>query len=267
MSRFKRGLFLVFLLGLNISPAALAGVQGQEVEYRSGATILKGYIAYDDANDGQRPGVIVVHEWWGQNEYVRKRADMLAGLGYVALAVDMFGDGKVTNHPDEAKEFSSAVFADLEDAEARFKAGMEVLEEFPLTNKDKIAAIGYCFGGGTVLHMARAGMDLDAVVSFHGSLSAKKEAGPGAIKAHVLVVTGSDDPMVPQEQVDAFTREMEAAGADFRVISYEGATHGFTNPEADDIAKEFGLPVAYNPQADESSWEEMKGFLKSAFDD
>ncbi|MDH3949240.1 MAG: dienelactone hydrolase family protein, partial [Gammaproteobacteria bacterium] len=170
-----------------------AKVVTKEVNYSADGLSLKGYLAYDDAQKQQRPGVLVVHEWWGQNDYVRKRARMLAELGYVALALDMYGEGKQAAHPEDASKFSGEVMKNLNVAEQRFMAGLTLLQQQPQTNKRKVAAIGYCFGGGVVLAMARRGVDLDGVASFHGSLAAGAPAAPGKVKARVLVLNGADD--------------------------------------------------------------------------
>lgn len=253
-------LFLLFL-----SAPSFAVVKGETVEYTSGGTTLKGYLAYDDSIKGKRPGVLVVHEWWGLNDYVRKRADMLAKLGYTALALDMFGDGKTADHPSDAQKFTSETMSNMSVAEGRFKAALEFLKKQPTVDPDKIAAIGYCFGGGIVLHMARTGADLDGAASFHGSLGSQTKAAPGTVKAKILVMTGGSDTYIPVEQIDEFRKEMDEAGADYEVIIYPEATHSFTNPEADELGKKFDLPITYNAEADKQSWAELQGFLKEAF--
>ena len=248
------------------APAQAApAVQGEAVDYSADGVTLKGYLAYDKNLSGKRPGVLVVHEWWGHNPYARKRADMLAALGYTALAVDMYGDGKQAGHPDDAMKFANEVFSNLPAAEARFKAAMNLLKNHPMTDPNHIAAIGYCFGGGVVLHMARTGADLDGVVSFHGSLAATHSAEPGSIKAKILVCNGAADGFVTAEQIAAFKKEMDDAGADYQFINYEGAKHSFTNPDADENGAKFGLPLAYNKAADEQSWQAMQEFLKKIF--
>jgi dienelactone hydrolase len=241
------------------------GVRGEEVTYTAGGTTLKGYLAYDAAKQGKRPGILVVHEWWGHNEYARKRARMLAELGYTALAVDMYGDGKQAAHPADAGKFASAVFQDFEGAKARFLAARDLLVAQPTVDAGKIAAIGYCFGGGVALNMARAGVDLDAVVSFHGSLAAAVPVTPGTVKARLLVCNGGDDSFTTAEQIEEFKKEMTEAGVNFVFRSYPGAKHGFTNPEADRYAREFNIPLGYNAQADSASWADMKSFLASTF--
>lgn len=244
---------------------AQAAVQGKEVSYQADGTMLKGYIAYDDAIEGKRPAVLVVHEWWGHNSYARMRADMLAKLGYTALAVDMYGDGKQANHPDEAGKFATEVSRNMPMAKARFEAGMQLLRKQETVDAGQIAAIGYCFGGGVVLNMARIGEDLKGVASFHGSLGTDNPAQPGKIKARIISFTGEDDAMIGADKVAAFKQEMEHAGANFRVVTYPGVKHSFTNPDADELGKKFNLPLAYNAAADKDSWQQAIVFLRDVF--
>jgi len=259
---------MIGLLALSLSSLS-AGLVTKEITYKSGDTELKGYLAWDDSIEGERPGVLVVHEWWGQNEYARKRAEMLAGLGYVGMAIDMYGNGKQAHHPKDAGAFAGEALANLDVAEKRFKAAMKVLKKEKTTDDEEIAAIGYCFGGGVVLHAARAGMDLDGVVSFHGSLGPKEgvTAKKGEIKADVLVLNGEEDTFVSQESIDALKAEMEAADADFEFVNYPDAVHGFTNPGATEKGEQFGIGLAYNEAADKASWEKMQVFLKDIFGD
>ncbi len=256
---------VVIMFAFAGAPSAEPQIEGKAVQYSSGGVVLKGYLAYDKIVTGARPGVLVVHEWWGQNEYVRKRARMLAEMGYTALALDMYGEGKEATHPDDAAKFSSELMKNFDVAKARFMAAMEFLKKQPTVDPDRIAAIGYCFGGGVVLNMARQGVDLKGVASFHGSLAAVKPAEPGHVKAKILVLHGADDKFVKPEQIEAFKQEMKAAGADFEFIAYPGAVHGFTNPDADEYGKKFNLPLAYNAEADKKSWEELKKFLADIF--
>jgi dienelactone hydrolase len=250
-------LLALALVGMNAS----AAIQGEPVEYKANGTVLKGYIAFDDSIKGKRPGVLVVHEWWGHNEYARKRARMLAELGYTALAVDMYGDGKQASHPDDAGKFSGEVMKTAGLAKKRFDAARKILEQHKTVDKKRIGAIGYCFGGGVVLHMARAGENLRGVVSFHGSLGTAQPAAKGKVKSKILVLTGADDPFVPGDQVDAFKKEMAAAGANYNVITYPGAKHAFTNPDADAVGQKFNMPLAYNAEVDKQSWNEMQSFF------
>lgn len=258
-------LLLVACGSNSTSEETTGGVKGEEVDYSANSVILKGYLAYDADIEGERPGILVVHEWWGHNEYARKRADMLAELGYTALAVDMYGEGKQAEHPDDAAKFSSQVMQNLDTAKDRFMAAMKLLKGHKTVDPKKVAAIGYCFGGGVVLQMARMGVDLDGVVSFHGSLGTEHPAQPGDIKASILVCHGAEDQFTTPEQVEAFKQEMENAGADYTFITYEGAKHSFTNPEADNFAEKFNLPLGYNKAADEKSWADMQEFLNRIF--
>lgn len=257
-----------FLLALSLccfGSAVQAAVQGKEVSYEAGGTTLKGYVAYDDAIKGKRPGVLVVHEWWGQNEYARKRARMLAELGYTALAVDMYGDGQVVDNPKDAGRLSTEVGTNLPVAKARFEAGMQFLLNHETVDPNEIAAFGYCFGGGVVLNMARIGENLKGVASFHGGLGTDSPAKPWKIKARIISFSGDADPMIGANKVAAFRKEMDAAGANYRVVIYPGAKHAFSNPEADELGKKFNLPIAYNAEADKDSWEQAKTFLHEVF--
>ena len=240
-----------------------SSITTEEVTYSANGVDLKGYIAYDESIEGKRPGVIVVHEWWGHNEYARTRAEDLAELGYTGFAIDMYGEGKKTEHPEDAEKFMMQVFNNMDKGEARFNAALDLLKQHPTVNSDQIGAIGYCFGGAIVLHMARVGTDLDGVVSFHGNLTSMHEVEPGSIKAKILVAHGAEDKFTTMEQLEAFKKEMDKAGADYQVIVYENAEHSFTNPNADEYSDK--LPLAYNEKADEKSWEDMKQFFKKVF--
>jgi dienelactone hydrolase len=250
---------------LTVAVPAWAKVVGHEVEYRAGDTLLKGYLAEDTAVKGKRPAVLVVHEWWGLNEYARKRARMLAGMGYTALAVDMYGDGRTASHPDDAGRFAAEVTKNRQVEAARFNAALACLRQQPSVDPDRIAAIGYCFGGGVVLQMARAGAELRGVVSFHGSLATDSPAQPGTVKAQVLVFSGEADKFVPPDQVAAFREEMTRAGVRFRFVGYPRVLHSFSNPDADRVAKKFKLPLAYDRKADRDSWKQTGLFLREIF--
>jgi dienelactone hydrolase len=238
---------------------------GKSLDYTVGGDTLKGYLAYDAGKSGKRPGILVVHEWWGQTDYVRHRADMLAKLGYTALAVDMYGGGKYADHPQDAMKFASEVMSNLPVGEARFREALKQLKAQPTVDSTHIAAIGYCFGGGVVLHMARIGTKLNGVVSFHGSLETQKPAQPGMVKAAVLVCNGEADSYVTAEQIAAFKQEMDNAGVDYRFINYDGAMHSFTNPEATANGEKFGIAVAYDQAADQKSWQDMQDFFNRIF--
>ncbi|MEQ1814466.1 MAG: dienelactone hydrolase family protein [Candidatus Nitrotoga sp.] len=244
---------------------AQAALQGNEVDYKAGGVTLKGYIVYDDAFKGKRPAVLVVHEWWGHNEYARKRARMLAEQGYTALAVDMYGDGKQAHHPDDAGKFATKVSRNMDMAKERFEAGMKLLRDHKTVDGDQLAAIGYCFGGSIVLNMARMGQDLKGVASFHGSLGNSNPAEPGKIKARIISFSGAADPMIGADSITAFKKEMDHAKANYRVVVYPGAQHAFTNIEADKLGKKFKLPLAYNAEADKDSWQQATVFLQEVF--
>ncbi|MBE0572173.1 MAG: dienelactone hydrolase family protein [Ignavibacteriaceae bacterium] len=237
----------------------------QEVEYISEGTLLKGFLVYDKNIEGKRPGVLVVHEWWGHNDYARNRARMLAELGYTALALDMFGEGKTADHPKDAQKFAGEIFTNVKTGEDRFLAAYNFLKDQETVNPDEIAAVGYCFGGAVVLHMARIGMDLKAIASFHGGIQAITPAEEGKVKAFVLVCNGADDPFVTQEQIDAFKKEMDDAKVQYEFVNYEGAVHSFTNPAADSVGPKFNMPLAYNEKADKESWQEMQKVFNKVF--
>ena len=229
-------------------------VQAENIAYSANGTALEGYLAYDDSIEGPRPGVLVVHEWWGLDDYIRSRARMLAQLGYTALAVDMYGTGKRADSPDDAAKYMNEVFADLPAGEKRFAAALELLQSQATTDAATIAAIGYCF----VLHSARIGLDLKGVVSFHGALGSFHKPAAGDVKARVLVCHGAADALVPDEDVTKFKAEMDEAQANYEFISYAGALHGFSNPEATERGKATGLPVAYDADTDAQSWQAMQ---------
>jgi dienelactone hydrolase len=208
-----------------------------------------------------KAGVIVVHEWWGLNQYAKDRAKMLAEAGYTAIAVDMYGHGKVAEHPSDAKGFVEAALANPDKVSARFNAAKNILKQQKQVDPEQIYAIGYCFGGSVVLNQARLGNDLAGVASFHGSLSAAVEATPGDIKAKIMVAHGGADPLVPVEQVTAFIQEMVTLGVDLQFLNYPQATHSFTNPGATEKGKRFNLPVAYDKKADIESWDTFLRFI------
>ena len=236
-----------------------------EVQYSTDSITMKGYIAYNPEDESKRPGILVVHEWWGHNDYARERADMLAEMGYVAFAVDMYGDGKQAEHPDDAMKFVTEVVSNIDEARARFESALATLKAHPNVDPERIGAIGYCFGGSVVLSMANAGYDLDAVAAFHAGLGLPIQPDSGAVKARVLVCNGADDPFIPDEQVSDFKYVMDAAGVDYKYISYPGAVHSFTSKRADGLAEKFGMPLAYNAAADSSSWSEMQVLFSAAF--
>ncbi len=254
--------FILLSVSLLSFSAFGAKITSKEITYKVGDQSFKGFVAKPKKIEGTTPGVIVVHEWWGHNDYARMRAKKLAELGFVALAIDMYGDGKTATHPKDAGKFSGMVFKDLKSAEARFKRAIEVLKEQEGVAKDRIASIGYCFGGGLSIEMARRGVDIKAVASFHGSLSTQNPAQKGKVKAKILVLNGEADPLVSADSVKDFKSEMKSAGVDMKYVGYEKAKHAFTNPGATKLGKKFKIPLAYDKEADTASWEEMKSFFK-----
>ena len=223
-----------------------------------------GYLAHPADIDNPVPGVLVVHEWWGHNAYARQRARDLARLGYAGFALDMYGDGEQADHPERAGEMMSAVLEDVDARRGRFEAALEALRERELVDGGRIAAIGYCFGGNVVLSMAREGADLAGVASFHGMLPTDGDPADDIV-SRILVLTGAEDPMVPEDEIETFRTQMETAGADFEIVSYGGVTHGFTNPSADEYGERFELPLAYDAEADADSWQRLETFLQEVF--
>lgn len=245
---------LATALGLVCAAAvAQAEVRTETIEYRDGDTTLEGMLAWDDAMAGPRPGVLVVHEWWGLNDYAKSRARQLAEAGYVAFALDMYGDDRVTEHADQAGAWMNQIASNVEAWRRRALAGLEVLKAQDRVATDRLAAIGYCFGGATVMQMAYAGADLDAVVSFHGSLPPAPESVT-EIAPRVLVAHGRDDQFIPAERIAAFQDGLDRVGATWEMIIYSDTRHGFTNPDAG----RYGIDnVAYNERADRRSWDAM----------
>lgn len=232
--------------------------------YNLDTVSMNGYVVYDENKEGIRPGVLVIHEWWGMNDYTRMRARELAKLGYIAMAIDMYGNGKNADNPGDAQKMSMPFYQDPQMAKARFDAALNKLKSYSQVDTGNIAGIGYCFGGGMLLNLARLGENLDGVVSFHGSLlgtPAIKEL----LKAKILVCHGGADSFVPQSEVDQFKKQMDSIGADYTFKVYEGATHAFTNPDATETGKKFNLPISYNAAADSASWKDMREFFGRIF--
>ena len=250
----------LILLSMTLAAPARAALKTSEVDYKQGDTVLQGYFAWDDSYKGRRPGVLVVHEWWGHGPYARRRAEQLAGLGYLAFANDMYGKGKTAKTHEEAGALSGPLRSDRKLMRERAMAAVEVLRKNPLADPARIAAIGYCFGGTTALELARMGADLKGVASFHGGLDTPTPAEPGAVKAKVLVLQGAEDKWT-MTGLPAFEDEMRAAKADWQVLTYGGAVHSFTVKEAgDDPSK----GMAYDAAADRRSWAALKDFLAEA---
>lgn len=253
---------ILFAACLALAGGARAEVRTKDVEYSQGGTPLRGFVAWDDAAGGKRPGVLVVHEWWGQNQHARDQAIRLARAGYVGFALDMYGNGKVAKHPEDAKAFVQEASRDPAVVRARFDAALAALKAQPQVDPSRIGVVGYCFGGGVALRMARAGEDLGAVAVFHAAIPSADGPAPKAIKPRILIATGGADPMVPVDRVQAFARALEEQGAKVKVIVYPGVKHSFTNPEANQAGME-GL--AYDSDADRRSWEAALAVFRDAF--
>lgn len=222
--------------------------------------VLEGYVAYDENITGPRPGVLIVHEWWGLNDYARMRARELAKLGYIAFALDMYGNGRRGPTPEEAGKLATPFYQDMELARQRFEAAWKALRGFPQTDTARIGAIGYCFGGTQVLNMANLGLPLKAVVSFHGGLQTTLPR-PAAHRPAILICHGGADNFVPETEISRYRQMMDSAGITYTFKSYPDATHAFTNPEATAMGEQFKLPIRYNAAADTASWTDMKAFL------
>ena len=256
------------LAALTLAIASLnaqAELRTETVEYTLDGQVFSGYLAWDDEAEGKRPGILLVHEWWGHNDFVREQAEQLAAAGYTAFALDMYGEGKLAEHPDTAQEFMKQATRDMEQVKARFIKAKELLQNHESVDAGKIAAQGYCFGGAVVLNMARMGVDLDGVVSYHGALASPLQAEAGKVTARVQVYTGGADPMVPSEQVAGLVQEMQDAEVDLTLVSFPGVKHSFTNPGADALAEKFGMPVGYDEDAARRSWDGTLLFYQELF--
>jgi dienelactone hydrolase len=254
--------FITLAVILMATTNSRAAIKTQDIEYKDGDVQLKGYLAYDDSQSGARPAVLVIPEWWGLTDYVKHRAEQLAGLGYVAFAADIYGKDVTTNDPKEAGKLAGAFYKDRAMMRNRAMAGLNVLKQQPQTNASKVAVIGYCFGGTTALELARGGADVIGVVSFHGGLDFQNDDDNKNIKGKLLLCTGADDPMIPMEKVEKFQDALRKAKANFQINIYCDAKHAFTNPEADSHHID---GIAYNAQADQRSWSAMKDFFTEIF--
>lgn len=243
----------------------LSEVVGEEVEYSADSITMKGYMAYDKSSEEKVPGVIVVHEWWGHNQYARKRAKMLADLGYVAFALDMYGNGQQVGHPKDAMAFSSNVMSNIDGAKARFDQALATLKSNPKVDTSKIAAIGYCFGGSVVLTMANMGENLDGVAAFHSGVQLPVMPNED-LQAEVLVMNGAEDPFISEESINTFKAGMDSLEVAYKYESLPEAVHAYSNPDADSLGKKFNLPLAYNAKADSTSWAELEVFLARIFE-
>jgi dienelactone hydrolase len=247
--------FAVLAVVLLIASTAQAVVQTKMIAYKHGDQECQGFLAWDDAVQGPRPGVLVVHEWWGLNDYARQRAEKLAKLGYVAFAADMYGEGKSTTHPNEAGQMANKVRTNVNDWRNRALDALEVLKAQPQCDKSRLAAIGYCFGGSTVLQLAYSGADVKAVASFHGAPVTPSAADARQIKAAILFCHGADDSFIQPSAIKSFRDALDGAGVKYEFIAYPGARHSFTVPDADS----HGNPgMKYDKAADEASWKQMQ---------
>jgi dienelactone hydrolase len=236
----------------------------ENVTYTADNVTMNGYVVYDANNKNRRPAVLVVPEWWGLNDYPKMRAMMLAKLGYVAMAVDMYGSGKIADNPDSAGKFAGAMYKDPQGAKARIDAAIAKIKTYDVVDTANIGAIGYCFGGGVLLNTIRLGDELKGVVSFHGSLLGTP-ARKDLLKTKILICHGNADQFVSQKDVAEFKKQMDSIGAKYTFIGYDSATHAFTNPASTANGLKFKMPIAYNAKADTASWEAMKSFFTALF--
>lgn len=245
----------------------MSDIQTREVTYQTGKIKMKAYLAWDGAVSGPRPGVLVAPEFWGLNDYAKHRAEMLAELGYTGLAVDLYGEGKVAADREEAGQLMTDLLADMPECRARFGAALDYLKAHESVDANHTAAIGFCMGGGVVLHMARYGLDLDAVASFHGTLPlAIAPEGEGSeVTARIVAYNGEADSFIPADAIAAFKAEMEKTAADYQFIQLPGALHGFSNPGATAKGKLFDMPLKYNNLADTCSWAHMQLLFQDTF--
>jgi dienelactone hydrolase len=244
--------------------AMVPQIKTESVSYSDAGVALNGFVAYDSSSVAKRPIVLVVPEWWGLTDYAKSRAKQLAELGYLAMAVDMYGNGTIAVDPANAQKFSDPFYANTALGKARIDAALAKIKTYALADTNNIGAIGYCFGGGQILNAARLGDNFKGVVSFHGNLIGAP-ADKKLLKAQILVCHGADDQFVKPDEVALFRKQMDSIGAVYSFISYPGATHAFSNPAATEAGKKFNLPIAYNAAADSASWNEMKNFFVKVF--
>ena len=257
-----RSIVLGALCAVAMAATARAEIKEVPVTYSDGTTTMKGFVVYDDATTAKRPGIIMVHEWWGITPHTHAEAKKFAQQGYTAFIADMFGDGKTADNPKDAGGLAGGVMKDPKTMESRFKAAQAELAKQATVNPQKIGAVGYCFGGAVVLNMARTGDDLKAVAGFHASLGLNTPApAPGTVKAKILILNGADDPFVKKEQYEAMQKDFDAAKADYKVITYPGAVHAFTNPEATALGEKFKLPLKYDAKVNAEAEAEAAKFF------
>jgi dienelactone hydrolase len=257
-----RTIMLAALCAVAFSANASAAIKEEAVTYSDGQTTMKGFVVYDDATTAKRPGIIMVHEWWGITPHIHNEAKKFAAQGYTAFIADMFGDAKTADNPKDAGGLMSSVMNDPKAMMSRFNAAKDQLAKQASVNPQKIGAVGYCFGGAVVLNMARSGADLAAVAGFHASLGLNTPApAPGTVKADILILNGADDPFVKREQYDTLKKDFDAAKVRYRIIEYPGAIHAFTNPEATELGKKFNLPLKYDEKVDKEAKAEADKFF------
>jgi len=262
-------IYLILIIGCNTNEKSAekqlrVSVKEEALSYNVDSTIMEGFVAYDESSETKRPVVLIVHEWWGLDDYTKNRAKQLGQMGYLALAVDMYGKGQQADNPEMAGKLALPFYQDPEMAKNRFVAALNKIKNHPVADTNNIAAIGYCFGGAQVLNMARMGVKLKGVVSFHGNLNGVTPQ-KDILKAEILVCHGEADDFVPADEVATFKKQMDSIGAKYIFKSYPNATHAFTNPGATDKGKKFNLPIAYNAAADSASWNDMKVFFSRIF--
>lgn len=255
------GIFLITSCASNNVKSGEKNIKETVVNYNSGSTKLKGYLVKDQNSNEKRPGVLIVHEWWGNNDYARMRAKMVAELGYTVMALDMYGEGKTVETPNEAGELAKKTMSNPEEAKKRFEAALEQLKNDPSVDQSKIYAVGYCFGGGVILNMLNMGVDLQAGVSFHGALGSVKTL-PKNLNTKLLILNGEADPMVTKADIANFKSITAKNKISMKFVNYPGALHAFTNQKATEIGKKYKLPIAYDSKADKNSWQEMKIFFE-----
>ena len=254
------------LLALAITAPVFAAIKETPVTYSDGQTTMKGFVVYDAAKTGKRPGIIIVHEWWGITKHIHDEANRLARQGYTTFIADLYGDAKTADNPKDAGALMDSVMSKPQAMESRFNAARQQLAKQPTVDSARIGAVGYCFGGAVVLNMARAGADLAGVVGFHASLGLNTPApAPGTVKAKILVLNGADDPFVKKEEYATLKADMDTAKADYRVIEYPGAVHAFTNPEATALGKKFNLPLRYDAKVNKQAEGEASRFFAATF--
>lgn len=243
----------------------MGDIRTETLTYTAGGTTMTGHLAFDADQAGPRPVVLVVHEWWGRNDYACGRAEQLAALGYAGFAIDLYGEATTAASPDEAGGLMTALIEDMSVTRERFNAALAAVGDHEVVDASRAGAIGFCFGGGVVVHMARAGAPLNAVASFHGSLGLAVTDGPDAIDCRVAAYNGEEDVLVPAEDIAAFEAEMAKVNAHSYLVQLPGALHGFSNPIATTNGEKYGLPLAYNADADAAAWHHMTLLFRDVF--